>query len=110
MFPVVSQKALKSGTEPGSVASTSSLAPLGSSDSAFLVFSIGQGQTRPLVSRVLSGIALFSGAIEPAAYINEAKRLAMLRRRFLGAPRLRRSGGQATMAANNGATSMPSGG
>src|SRR5262245_60214732 len=80
MFPVVSQKALKSGTEPGSVASTSSLAPLGSSDSTFLVFRIGSGQARPLVSSVLSGIALISGQSSPAAYINEGKALAMIRR------------------------------
>ena len=57
----VAQKAWKSGTEPGSVASTSSLAPLGSSDSTFLVFRIGSGQARPLVSSVLSGIARISG-------------------------------------------------
>src|SRR6476469_3811883 len=75
-FPVDSQKAVKSGTEPGSVASTSSLAPFGSSDSAFLVFRIGRGQARPLVSSVLSGIAGLR-AVGGPAYINEPKELAM---------------------------------
>src|SRR5437868_10960766 len=75
-LPVDSQKAVKSGTEPGSVASTSSLAPFGSSDSAFLVFRIGRGQARPLVSSVLSGIAGLR-TVGGAAYINEPKELAM---------------------------------
>src|SRR5262245_53727173 len=55
-FPVVSQKALKSGTEPGSVANTSKVAPFGSADRAFRVLRIGNGQARPFKSKVLSAM------------------------------------------------------
>src|SRR5215470_16166734 len=55
-FPVDAQNAVKSGTEPGSVDSTSRLAPSGSSDSALRAFRTGSGQVKPLVSKILSGI------------------------------------------------------
>ena len=58
----VSQKAVKSGTEPGSVASTSSVAPLGSSDSAFLVFRIGSGTGETLgIQRLVGHCARLPG-------------------------------------------------
>src|SRR5215510_13820655 len=55
-FPVVSQNALKSGTEPGSVANTSKVAPFGNPESAFRVLRIGSGQARPFKSKVLSAM------------------------------------------------------
>src|SRR5258706_4362508 len=61
-FPVTSQKASKSATAPGSVASTSSVPPLGTSDMTFLVLRIGSGQLSPLVSSSLSAIADLSGS------------------------------------------------
>src|SRR5438132_9106444 len=90
-LPVDSQKALKSGSEPGSVASTSSLAPFGSSDSAFLVFRMGRGQARPLVSSVLSGIGDLRATVQ-SAYINELKELAMTSPRAREAVILRGTG------------------
>ena len=91
---------LEVGHRAGSVASTSSLAPFGSSDSAFLVFRIGSGQARPLVSSVLSGIAChLRGNRAVAAYINECERRGNDLAARAQPGLLARGGGQATMAA-----------
>src|SRR5262252_351665 len=100
-FPVDSQKAVKSGTEPGSVDSTSSLAPIGSSDSALRVFRIGSGQVKPLVSSVLSGIRGLR-AVVASAYISEAKALATTQPPKAAPHRL-----ALTMAAGHDADSRP---
>src|SRR5262249_39046128 len=67
-LPVDWQKAVTSGTEPGSVDSTSSLAPIGSSERALRVFRIGSGQVKPLVSSVLSGITWLRDQHRPWLY------------------------------------------
>src|SRR5262245_2727865 len=68
-FPVVSQNALKSGTEPGSVANTSKVAPFGNPESAFRVLRIGSGQARPFKSKVLSAMG---GSRRGAARVGRA--------------------------------------
>src|SRR5262244_3463110 len=67
-LPVDWQNAVTSGTEPGSVDSTSSWAPIGSSDSALRVFRIGSGQVKPLVSSVLSGMRGSGGQLRLRLY------------------------------------------
>src|SRR5215470_12140411 len=100
-LPVDWQNAVTSGTEPGSVDSTSSLAPIGSSDSALRVFRIGSGQVKPLVSSVLSGIRGLRANV-CSAYISEAKALATTQ------PRRRQPHRRArAMAAGHDAYSRP---
>jgi len=57
-FPVVFDQALKSGTEPGSVAKASSSWPGARSLMALAVFAIGIGQLRPLRSRLTAMVTL----------------------------------------------------
>src|SRR5690348_12581762 len=64
-LPVVSQKAVKSGTEPGSVANTSKVAPIGKPERAVLVLRIGSGQARPFKSKVLSAMGVSPTGVLP---------------------------------------------
>jgi hypothetical protein len=53
-LPVVFDQALKSGTEPGSVAKTSTSCPGPSLFMAIAVLTIGIGQERPFRSRLIA--------------------------------------------------------